>query len=192
MARKPGGALDQIAARARDLRPALGAIGAYMVGRTIGAFQAQERGGIKWAPRSVPNAAGILEDLRGGGSSVPERRWEPRPAGIDTSNLRNSIASSVAPPSVVVGSTVAYASDVQLGGKRTIQIPGALARTVRAWIQRLKGSRKDVAARRFAKPLRVGALVIDVPPRPYLVVTPEDRRRFVKIAREHVLGVSVR
>lgn len=192
MARKPGGALDQIAARARDLRPALDAIGAYLTGKTIGVFQAQERGGIKWAPRSVPNAAGILSDLSGGGSTVPARRWEPRPAGIDTSNLRNSISWAVATPSVVVGSTVAYASDVQLGGKRTIPIPPSLARTVRAWIKRLKGARKDAAGRRLAKPLAQGALVIDVPPRPYLVVTPEDRRRFQKIAREHVLGASVR
>lgn len=191
MARRPGGALDVLAARARDLRPALEAIGLHMVGVTQGAFRDQRRAGIEWRPRGVPNVVGILEDLRGGGS-VKSRRWEPRPAGIDTGRLRSSIAYQVGATSVTVGSQVTYASDVQLGGSKTVVIGRDLAARVRSWIGRLRGAQREKAQARFAKPLRDGALTINVPPRPFLVVTPEDRRKFQRIAREHVFGARVR
>lgn len=157
-------------------------IGIYMMGVTKQAFRQQGRpGGPQWVDREVPNAAGILSDLRAG-RNPPARRWQGRPSNIDSNSLVNSISWSwKGKDSVEVGSWKPYASHAQSGGVQSIPIDDSLRRELRAYIKKLKGSRSGPKAlqgiqlqRRFSKALRAGVLVIDRLPRPYLMVLPQD------------------
>jgi len=85
---------------AADATPLLSKIGALMVIRTQRGFEEQRRGTSKWKERGVPNIMGILDDLDRG-RDIPGRRFESRPALIDTGQLRNSMSFEVMGPRTV-------------------------------------------------------------------------------------------
>lgn len=173
--------------RFRNVENLARVVGLYMVGKTQSAFSQQGRGGIAWRPRAVPNRIGILHDLYAG-RMPPSRRFEDRPAGIDTGRLRSSIASRVQGNTVIVGSNVPYASDVQKGSKSSIQIDGSLRRSLSDWLRSLSGDRKQQASRALGPLFRTGQLTSDVPPRPFLMLTDEDRRTITDMARKFFQG----
>lgn len=180
------GGVGGIVKRARDLGPVLSACGNYFVKKTKAAFREQGRAGHEWRPRSVPNIIGVLADLRGGGRPK-DRRWDPRPAGRDTGRLEGSIAwQRVGATSIEVGSSVRYASDVQRGSTRLVATDSALAAKLRRWIQSLQGERRKRAQRSAGALARKGggSRTVEVPPRPFLVITPQDRAQF----RRYLLG----
>lgn len=179
--------LAQLRERARDPRPILEAIGLLMVGRTQRAFSDQGRGGVAWLPRAVPNKAGVLEDLRAG-KTPPERRWEPRPAGLDTGRLRSSIAYRVAGRTVEVGSNLPYASDVQRGATKTITLDQELRSALAAWLRSLSGGRKRLAHRAFGFLFHTGVLRVTTPPRPFVMVTDQDRRDIRALVARYFRG----
>jgi phage gpG-like protein len=180
-------ALEGLQKAARDPRPLLDAVGLYLTGRAQAAFREQRRGGVAWPARSVPNRAGVVEDLRAG-RTPPERRWDPRPAGIDTGRLRGSIAHRVEGASVVVGSNLPYASDVQRGATRSLSIDGTVRAGLANWLRGLSGDRKKQARASFGWLFRAGSLTVTTPPRPFLGVDDDDRRKVTALARSYFSG----
>lgn len=113
---EPGRVLSALREATADPKPALEAIGAVLESRAKTAFVEQKRGKEKWAPRVVPNIAGIVSDLRQG-KTPPARRFEPRPAGIDSGRLLADISSRVTSTDTVeIGSRLPHASLIQYGG----------------------------------------------------------------------------
>lgn len=134
------------------LRP----MAALILARAQRAFTDQRRGSRQWAPRAVPNVIGILEDLKRG-STPPERRFQPRPAGQDRGDLYRSVtiptaAAYVGNDTVEVGSRLPYASDVQNGGERDVPVDAALKDKIKKY---LDGKRRGTkSAQTKAKKLR--------------------------------------
>lgn len=104
-------------------------VGAIMKGRQQAAFKDQRRGTEMWPKRSVPNVAGILKDLSVG-RRPPSRRFEDRPAGVDTGALWKSIDFRVVGSDVVeIGSVLPYAGLIHAGGKtKTVRIDEGVIR----------------------------------------------------------------
>lgn len=114
-----GAALDRLTEYVANPRPALVAIGALLKAKARASFREQQRGGIRWKPRNVPNIAGIIADLSEG-RTPPMRRLDPRPALIDVGTLRDSIDFRVTSKNTVeVGTTLPYARVHNFGGETT-------------------------------------------------------------------------
>lgn len=81
-----------IRGRFEDTSPVLERIGRYLVRLNQVGFTNQNFAGRppSWAPRKVPNVAGILTDLAVG-RGVSSKRFVPTPALVDTGTLRRSI-----------------------------------------------------------------------------------------------------
>jgi phage gpG-like protein len=101
-----------------DPVPALRAIGAAMVAESQDAFQQQKFGEEEWEPRAAPNVMGIIADFALGRKEPLARRFERRPALMDTGRLRQSIAFRVTDNKALeVGTTLDYASALHYGGE---------------------------------------------------------------------------
>jgi phage gpG-like protein len=115
---------------------ALTQIGRMITSRSKKAFPEQRRFGEAWAPRMNPNIPGIISDL-GRGVTVKARRFQERPAVMDTGRLMASIDWVIVEPTVVqIGTNLQYASDQQFGGSREIFISGTVRRNARSWLLR--------------------------------------------------------
>lgn len=169
----------------------LHAVGAYLVGRSQRAFSDQARGPVRWQERAVPNRIGILEDLRAG-KNPPSRRFDNRPAAVDTGRLRQSIAYEVRGDVVSVGSRLPYASEVQRGATKTVTIDAGLRRSLAEWLRGLSQERRREAGRAMGFLFRVGRLTVTTPPRPFVMVTDEDRRFITDLARKFYGGQYLR
>lgn len=181
--------------------PVLDAIGLMLVGRAQSAFRDQGRGGVAWLPRSVPNRAGVLMDLKAG-KKPAERRWDPKPAGIDTGETRASITHEVQGTRLLVGSNLDKATDIQHGSSKTITLDRDLRGKLAAWLRSLTGAAKrgkkearagkseraEKARKAFGFLFHAGALTVTSPPRPFLMVTDADRRDAFEIARGFIFG----
>ena len=181
--------LEETKKRFQDLRPLAEAVGVYMVGQTQKAFREQRRGSQDWPARSVPNRMGVLVDLKNG-KTPPSRRWDARPAGIDTSRLRQSIAFRVDGGKVIVGSNLPYASDVQRGATKTIQLDGPLRHALADWLRSLPKGKRAAARQAFGFMFHQGSFTVTTPPRPFLMVTPEDRRQINRLCQRFFGGHS--
>jgi len=161
-----------------DPRVPLMRIGAMMTTRSQDAFEDQGRD-EEWPARITPNIPGILSDLERG-AGVPARRFQPRPAGVDTGRLRNSITwRLVEGAAVEIGTNLPYAALIQWGGEVTIPITGPMKSRLAALIQ--------------DDPDRFGSLEhlleMDewnqrVSRRVFITVTPVDREDIVQIVRD--------
>lgn len=172
----------------KDPRPLVEAVGLMMVGRAQKAFVDQARGGLAWAPRSVPNRAGILMDLKAG-RVPPSRRWDPRPAGVDTGRLKSSIAYRITGNlEVTVGSKVEYASDVNKGATKTITVDGDLRKRLADWLRSLHGAEKTRARAAMGFLFHTGSLTVTTPPRQFLMVTDDDKARIRQMALAYFKG----
>lgn len=104
--------------------PGLRRIGAELLADSQAAFTQQSFEGIRW-PERYPNDgapkinyAGALTDLNRG-QAPKARRFQDRPALIDTSKLRRSLQFSVSGFSVEEGSPLSYAGRLNRGSAAT-------------------------------------------------------------------------
>jgi len=100
---RKGAKMERFEKGLENPKAALTAIGVMMVAESQDAFQQQRHGSVEWPARSNPNVYGILADFAAGKSAPPARRFQDRPALIDTGRLRSSIAFRVSGKSVTVG-----------------------------------------------------------------------------------------
>lgn len=145
---------DERAEQIRDLfsrRPddVLAIVGALLVRQARDAFDEQEFGGSQW-PERYPNQqdgkiniAGMIRDLQHG-TNVNSSRFEARPVGTDSGDLRNSLYAKVEGGTLRLGSTVEYASTFHDGGTQAIPLD-------RQTIMNLYAFMKQWAAQRRAQ-----------------------------------------
>ena len=130
-------------------------------------FVQQSFGGIPW-PERYPNqngaklnVAGALSDAAAGMNAPKARRFDSRPAAMDTGILKNSISYTIgigSNPSVTVGTTAPNAQITQEGGTSIQVITDAMRTTINGWLKRagkavrnlkkggdFEASRKDIA-----------------------------------------------
>lgn len=176
-------------------------IGVVLTSESQRAFDEQEFDGEPWEGRypnqedPVVNVAGVARDLVT--ADVPKaRRFDRRPAGIDTRNLWNSLVPdrSISTPStfvVEVGSDVEYASTVHYGG--TTEIP--ILPIVKTRIDRFIHSKAGAPYYWKLVGLTGEATVLEtqVVPRPFLGITERAAKKIVSIVENgpfEVLGVA--
>lgn len=160
-----------------DTRELLDAIGVLLLARAQQAFRQQRRGRQVWPPRMVPNVPGIVRDLNAGGFPK-SRRFEPRPAVVDTGLLRNSIVSEVAADgkSVTVGTTVHYAATQNEGGESDVTLTSTGRRQLTTWLRRDASARELGLGWLFNKP----TFVVQVRERRFLDIDRDDRKLIVR------------
>jgi phage gpG-like protein len=166
-----------------DATAALTKVGALLVASSQRAFRDQAFNGVMWPPRLVPNIPGIVSDLNRG-VTPPARRFQERPALVDTGNLRRSITFNVdSPTSVVVGTSVPYASVHQTGGQTVVQVNDQ----GRAGLAKLLGTARG---RQFQAQLGAAlnseAIFRNVPSRPFVGLQKTDAAKI-----EQILGQSI-
>lgn len=172
-----------------DFGRALDRIGVYLRERARSRFQDQSFGGDEWAERSVPNIAGIISDFQDRGrspSAIPLRRFEARPALIDTGTLRKSIDYRVEDDgaTVTVGTNLPYARKMQEGGRSDFRIDAQTG----AKLKRLAASAKvknlgdaERVARRLESVAEVDTFSVDIPPRTFIGIDEEDEDEIMGI-----------
>ena len=183
-------------------------MGAYVVSQAERAFSDQRRGAAEWPERGTPNVAGVLMDLQKG-PDVKARRFDPRPAGVDTGRLRRfSMGDNYGQTDkgFEVFTTVPYAAKFQEGGVTEIAITQEMVDNLTLALRKARRATKSAkrkailsfgekAASKVAdahmlqglgwvfafhkKGLKVR---IEQPPRPFLTVEPDDEKALVKIA----------
>lgn len=179
--------LERLREASKDPRPLLEAVGLYLVSQSQGAFRQQGRGSVSWEGRGTPNRIGVLLDLQAG-RVPPARRFQARPAAIDTGRLRQSIAYRVSGNTVTVGSSLPYASEVQRGSTKTITLDTGLRRALSDWLRSLSGSQKTAMRKSFGFLFHTGSLTVTTPPRPFVLLTAQDRQWINDAARRFFLG----
>jgi len=185
-------------------------LGALALASAQEAFDQQALGSEQWEERYPKqkgfkaNIAGIVADFAAGKRNPPNRRFDARPAGIDTGNLRRSLTPSKALTThgfkVTVGSTQQNASAVQFGGETRQQITKTIVHLLADFMRR---SRKRVKkAKKVSQPItakdaaiqKLGflfglakkgkPLITKSIPRPYLGITPELEDKMISFIVE--------
>ncbi len=136
--------------------PILKQIGIVLLADAQRSFKEQRLGSMKWAPRypgqSPPpmNIAGIVADFLAGRKTPPDRRFQNRPAGIDTSQTLRSLTASKAMTVqgyvVKVVSATPGAGNMQHGGVSRQPITGQVKTLLAAWMNRLRNAAKRARA----------------------------------------------
>lgn len=187
----PGRVLLILQEVAKDPTPILVGIGTLLRERSRMAFSEQRRGASRWPGRNVPNIAGIIADLTQG-KSPPMRRLDPRPALVDRGTLRDSIAYRItARDTVEVGTRLPYAGVHQFGGESVQQVTPAVKTAVAKLLKREPWATYDD---------KLGALLRDdvttwttqIPERPFVMVTAEDRKDIVRIILDAFKGKAAK
>lgn len=165
-----------------DLRPVLAAVGVQLLATAQRSFRDQRLGATNWPARMAPNIAGIVSDLNAG-RNPPGRRFQDRPALVDTGRLRQSITFEVRGDEVAVGTSLDYAKVHQEGGVQQIK----LQREGREGLKRLLRRRKDLQKSLgwlFRKP----SFEIRIRKRSFVGITPEDVKAIGRLVRERAAG----
>lgn len=137
-----GSRVASISKAIENLDPLLKKIGAFMVRQTQAGFRDQRRGTTRWAPRRVPNVPGALRDLANG-PSIKSRRFDDRPALVDTGRLRQSITFRLFSRSgVQFGTNLQQAKTMNFGGVSEIAVTAKMRENLAAWLRKQKGERK--------------------------------------------------
>lgn len=135
-------ALEKLAA---DPRKVLVEVGTHLVKVTGRSFREQQRGPNRWEPRRVPNIPGALRDLDVS-ANVKSRRFQGRPALIDTNQLAKSFAYRfVGNRRIVFGTKVPYANLHQHGGESRIRVTGTMRENLAKWLKKRRGAEKREA-----------------------------------------------
>lgn len=159
----------------------LSRIGVVMAAYSQEAFDRQRFGATLW-PERYPNqqgekvnVAGIVEDLETSGRPK-QRRFDARPAGIDTGDLKRRVTFSVAGGTLEVGSAVPYAERFHEGGTSIQPISQTVRQRLSRWLtreSRTDPQRAVMLRRRLGHLFHVGSLSTTSPPRPFVGLTDE-------------------
>lgn len=166
---------------------ALHAAGTLLAARARSAFDEQGRRGAKrWLPRAVPNVLGILADLEAG-RSPQAKRFEARPALVDTGTLRSSIRYSVIGNSVSIVAQVPYASTHEKGGVVTRPIRREALKGLAAFLRQSPEHRSSLGWL-FTWARKGRPITTRVPARPFLQPTPRDLAEAQGVIRRAILA----
>ena len=168
-----GDKFRRIVARLKYPESALKGIGAMMVSESLSAFKNQKFGDKEWRPRAPINVYGIIGDFHGGARKPKQRRFQTRPALVDTGRLRKSIAFKIPTSnSVEVGSNVPYAGKHQKGGKtESLPISEKVQTALNRWLKRQDKARNDALGFLLSPKMKGKTLKGRVPARPFVGIT---------------------
>lgn len=161
----PGPRLRALAELLDRPRGVLEAIGGFIVKESGKAFREQRLGNFPWKPRVNPNWPALLRDAESGAARPPQRRFQERPALMDTGLLARSIAHQVVSNTDVevgvAGVAKAYADIHQVGGKsQSVVVTKAIQHRLWGWIKGSDGSARGIRSRKIAK-AKAGAIAGD-------------------------------
>lgn len=177
-------ATERILSDERMQRALLDRIGALYVSASQRSFAQQRWGDEAWPARyprqkNKLNIAGALRDFAAGRRAPLARRFQDRPALIDTGELRRSIAHRVVADGgvlyVEVGTTLPYAAKQLYGGETVIRITQAIRDRAREWLQTPKGKAYRTQLWRIVS-VRSGMYVERNQARRFLGTTPDLER----------------
>jgi len=186
-------ALAKMIDSGRSLRPAMRAIGGALVSSTTLRFRdSRSPDGSKWAPLSATTlmqralAHGGKSPVRKSGANKGRlnkqaaRAYASAKPLLDTGRLQNSITYAADANSVTVGTNVVYARMQQMGAKMGEFGRYSQLGRVRAFgLGTFKGS----AGTKKGFPIPWG----DVPPRPFLGLSTQDRADVIGILQQHLV-----
>ena len=171
-------------------RDILQRIGTYMQGVTSRAFGDQGRPRGSWNPRMTPSVPSIVRQLNRG-DSPSAKYFKSAPALIDTGTLSRSISPpSITGRTVEIGSTAPYASKMQEGGTSTITLTTQGRKTLGEWLRGMSRPRRRAMSAELGWLFRKPSFTVKAQPRPFLVVTPEDEKRFAEIVAEEIKATA--
>lgn len=178
-------------------------IGMVLVGEAQKAFREQRLGAEAWPPRypgqrgAPVNIAGLIADFRAGKSRPPARRFQDRPAGIDTGQTLRSLAPSqslvTSGLTVQVQSNTIGAKMTQSGGTSVQLVTKQVKERLAEWMKRSRRRAKrekgraqppraeDAAAMSLGWLFSKKSLRTKVTARPFLGVTPEAEAKIIRI-----------
>ncbi len=172
-----------------DLSRVLKVVGEMAVSDAQSNFDKQSFDGKPWNrryPNQTPfriNVAGAISDLASG-PSVKSRRFQARPAGLDTGNLRASISSKkVGRTSVEVGSALEYADRVNRGGVSSMPITSTVKDNLEIWLKKNKRFRPFIGYI-----FKLDALRTNVRARQFIGVTPTLEKDIAKLVELVIEG----
>ncbi len=177
-------------ARLTDLTPALEVIGELGVSAAQAAFSDQEFGSVKWLPRypnqsggAFINIAGAVADLSGGGQ-IKARRFDRRPAGLDSGDMQRTIRSTVLGKNAVeYGATTSYADDFQKGGTSSMPVSDGTKKKLSAFL-----AKNPEFKPRLDFVLEIDELVTTNVPRPFIGVTDTLASDMIEVVEEYLSG----
>jgi len=178
---KIAGRLAAIADLLLGRKKLLQQIGVLMVAESQKAFKAQEFNGVQWPARGKINTMGIVSDFAQGKNKPPKRRFDPRPALIDTGALRKSINYKVIGATVKVGSQLHYADLHQGGGESEgIQVTQDIQQRLGKWLKRQADDVRAKLGWLMGKKARDEKLKTKVPARPFIGFTSYTKKNVQK------------
>lgn len=170
----------------KEKRAMLQAAGTILVSRTQRAFNQQKRGRFEWSARQIPNVAGLLRDFEQGAKAPKPRRFEARPALVDSGFLKGSISFRVVNNKAVeYGSTAPYASNQNRGLESSITITDKAKAGIRQWLNSRQGAEwvRDLSflTRPDAQELRITPAA-----RPFIMITEDDKKAISLMLRDRI------
>jgi len=164
-------------------------IGILMVSESQGSFKAQQFGKIKWPSRGPVNVFGILADLSNG-KIPPQRRFERRPALVDTGRLRSTIAfRTVGKKEVEIGSNLDYSGVLNFGGtSESVPITDAVAARLYRWIKTKPKDVKRELGWLFNRKFRGKTLKTEIPARKFVGFSQQTVKDIDSIVAPNLFG----
>ena len=182
--------------RVDDVRPALKQMGAIMLATSQKAFADQAYGPERWPeryegqPDPFISVAGALSDLIRD-RQIKNRRFDRRPALVDTGMLRNSLTFSVkGKKSVSVGTTDPKAPKHLFGQTSTQAVTDIARKRLSKEYHRLKrqdGARFD-AVKKLGFLHTVSTLDTQIQQRVFLGFFPDLERELADVVEDHIAG----
>lgn len=162
-------------------------IGILMVAKTQRAFSEQKRGQFSWPERWTPNMPSVLRDLASG-PNIKARRFDGRPALVDTGRLRGSISyRQTGKQSIEFGTNVPYARLQQEGGSQSIPITKQIRRNLSLYLKRNRDRSSELG---WLFTLSGGgkreALEFTVRARPFVLVDQKDLKEINRMIVEEM------
>jgi phage gpG-like protein len=173
-------------------KAALKQIGAMLVAESQQAFQRQRLTKKRWDARAPINVFGIISDFAMGRKKPPARRFDRRPALVDTGRLRSSIAFKVVGSKAVdVGTNLPYASAHQYGKRVDSEIiTKDVQELLWKWLRGQGKQYKKDLGWLLNKKYTGTKLSMMVPKRPFVGVTARTRRDVKKAIGVHIMEVK--
>lgn len=175
-------------------------IGEMIRSRMQNAFVEQSRGAYKWRERKTPNIMGILSDLELG-TRVKKRRFDSRPALVDTGTLLRSFGRGernielTKKTRLEVGTPISYAPTLNIGGESSMRITKTMKKNLAKYLKRDRGRAKrsdNLAIQQQSKDrnkqlgwiFKKDEVKTRIPARPFAIITPIDLKDSVAIIKK--------
>ena len=175
-----------------DKRSILEQIGALMEAESQEAFARQRLGDIRWEPRypnqgdPFINVAGAVSDFAKGATEPRSRRYQRRPAAMDTGEMQNSVRSRVVDDeSVEVGSNLKRAPFHQFGLVSTQEVTQEMKNAIARFLLSDRGAQYREKLSFLTLP-NTNRLDTEIVARPFLGVTPELEEDIPVLVEEHL------